>query len=99
MKHTKGEWNVGKYEQGLTIYGGGGSNKLGIVAIDLFNNEQEANAKLMAAAPYQHEKHIQNEELCDKLLDHIMNNDTSYALAVLAAIKANCINAHQKATQ
>lgn len=50
MKHTKGEWELSKFHNGVHIYCGG--KKIASIWNALFSiREVEANAKLIAAAP------------------------------------------------
>lgn len=109
-QHTKGEWKIDGNFDLSDNYCKYIKDEKGTVLCSLStlldgkNNtkkirEAEANAKLIAAAPYGHKKHNENIEWCDLLLDKLTKEQTGAAIKVLAKIKSNSISVIQKATQ
>lgn len=75
---------IDEYYTIATVYGGLGEQSF-------------KNSKLIVSAPTMYEKHEENDVLCGKLVDLLINN--SLALDLLIKIKHNCCTAIQKATE
>ena len=112
-KHTKGKWVVKKKHcedrnvDFLSIekhvsYNTEKEDEIidySICGIWTTTKADEANAKLIAAAPEMYNEHEKNAILCNQMLDMLSSGRHKLAIRVLAEIKSNCINAIQKATQ
>lgn len=61
--------------------------------------EARANARLIQSAPEMLESHLENEGICDMILNAFNRNDINTMMKLAMQIKSNCVTVTLKATE
>lgn len=106
-KFTKGEWTIDSrfatsnscYWQMILSDEGGKIAEVKGIHCNIQNEECDANAKLIAAAPLSFENHVINSGHCDSLIEMIEDGRIDAAKRLINFIKDNCEYSIKKATE